>query len=120
MISRRQLCQSALFGVVARSAPAQKYPVETIPAQRIIDEVRARSSGLAVWWTGHNGWLIKSGDVLIGTDLVVDEPSRLYAPPISAAELAPDLDVSFVSHGHGDHFNRPTSRVLVESRNACS
>ena len=115
MITRRQLCQSALFGLVPQFASAQKYPIEPIPARRIIDELRAQDSGLTVWWTGHNGWLIKSANVLIGTDLVVDENNRLFGSPISAAELAPELHVSFVTHGHGDHFNRPTSRALVEN-----
>ena len=115
MITRRQLCQSALLGLVPRFAFAQRYPQEPIPARRIADEIRAQTAGLNVWWTGHNGWLIKHGDVLIGTDLVVDQNDRLYSSPISAAELAPELDVSFVTHGHGDHFNRPTSRVLAEN-----
>lgn len=117
MVTRRQICQSALLGLIPQFALAQKYPEQTIPARRIVDEIRAQRSGLNVWWTGHNGWLIKSGDVLIGTDLVVDQNDRLYGSPISAAELAPELDVSFVTHGHGDHFNRPTSRVLVEKSN---
>ena len=114
MLTRRQLCNSALLSFVAELALGQKYPEETIPARRILDEIHAPVSGVTVWWTGHNGWLIKSGDVLIGTDLVVDQNDRLHGSPISTAELAPELDVSFVTHGHGDHFNRPTSRVLLE------
>lgn len=117
MITRRRLCQSALLGLIPHFTRAQKYPEQTIPARRILDEIRAQTSGLNIWWTGHNGWLIKSGDVLIGTDLVVDQNERLHGSPISAAELGPELDVSFVTHGHGDHFNRPTSRVLVEKSN---
>lgn len=114
MPTRRQLLQSALPTLLAPFAGAQRHPAEPIPARPIFEEIRVHRSGLAVWWTGHNGWLIKSGDVLIGTDLVVDEKNRLYSSPISAAELAPQLDVSFVTHGHGDHFNRPTSRVFAE------
>jgi len=114
MITRRNLCRCALVGLGAEITFGQKYPIEPIPARSILDEIKAPDSLLTVCWTGHNGWLIKSGDVLIGTDLVVDAKNRLYGSPISATELASELDVSFVTHGHGDHFNRETSRVLVE------
>jgi L-ascorbate 6-phosphate lactonase len=93
---------------------AQESPKEPIPARRIRDEIPAHRSGIAVWWTGHNGWLIKSGDLLIGTDLATEDEARLYLSPISAEELAPWLDIAFITHRHGDHFNRETSRILVE------
>jgi L-ascorbate metabolism protein UlaG (beta-lactamase superfamily) len=57
-----------------------------------VDEIKAHSSGLAVWWTGHNGWLIKSDGLLIGTDLATEDEARLYLSPISAEELAPLLE----------------------------
>ena len=94
---------------------SQEYPKEEIPTRRIQDEIRTHNSGVAVWLAGHNSWLIKSGGFLIGTDLVLeDEEPRLYQAPISAAELAPMLDVSFITHGHGDHFGRATSKILAE------
>lgn len=37
-----------------------------LPSRQILDEIRAHSDGTAVWWTGHNGWLIKADGVLIG------------------------------------------------------
>jgi L-ascorbate metabolism protein UlaG (beta-lactamase superfamily) len=80
----------------------------------LLDEIRQHDNGVAIWWTGHNGWLIKSDGLLIGTDLVLDDPSREHASPISAAVLASELDISFVTHVHGDHFNGPTSRLLAE------
>jgi L-ascorbate 6-phosphate lactonase len=95
----------------------QEFPKEPIPAPRILEEVRAHTSGLAVWWTGHNGWLIKSDGLLIGTDLATEDPSRLYLSPITAEELAPLLNISFVTHHHGDHFHRKTSRILAEKGN---
>lgn len=81
---------------------------------RLIDEIRNHRGETAVWWTGHNGWLIKSGDLLIGTDLVLEYPGRISLSPVSARELAEALSVSFVTHGHGDHFGRRTTRILVE------
>src|SRR4051812_21734399 len=96
------------------TASRPERPTEPNPAPRIQDEVKAHGSGLAVWWTGHNGWLIKSDGLLIGTDLVTEDEARLYRSPITAEELAPLLDVSFITHKHGDHFNRKTTRSLAE------
>ena len=92
----------------------QEWPREQISTPRIRDEVKSHDSGLAVWWTGHNGWLIKSDGLLIGTDLVTEDEARLYSSPITAEELAPLLDLAFITHKHGDHFNRKTARVLAE------
>lgn len=103
-----------LLPVGIPTASGQEWPKGPIPAPRIVDEVKAHRSGLAVWWTGHNGWLIKSGTTLVGTDLATEDEARLYQSPISAEELAPLLDVAFITHGHGDHFNRRTARVLAE------
>ena len=94
--------------------PAQEWPKEPIAARRICEEIKTHESGLAVWWTGHNGWLIKSDTLLIGTDLATEDEGRLYQSPITAAELAPLLDIAFITHKHGDHFNRKTARVLAE------
>ena len=96
------------------TASGQEWPKEPIPAPRIRDAVRAHNSGLAVWWTGHNGWLINSDGLLVGTDLATDDEARLYQSPITAEELAPLLDLAFITHGHGDHFHRKTARVLAE------
>jgi L-ascorbate metabolism protein UlaG (beta-lactamase superfamily) len=97
-----------------READGQEWPKEQIPARRIRDAVAANQSGLAVWWTGHNGWLIKSDTLLVSTDLCTEDGGRLYQSPISAEELAPLLDVAFVTHGHGDHFHPRTCRILTE------
>lgn len=104
-------CLSIAFG--------QEWPREPIPSPRIRDEVKAHTSGLAVWWTGHNGWLIKSDGLLVGTDLATEDEARLYRSPITAEELAPLLDIAFVTHRHGDHFNRKTARILAE-RGRCT
>jgi hypothetical protein len=69
---------------------AQQAPNAASP--NLLDEIRAHRSGVAIWWLGHNGWLIKSGDTLIGTDLVLEEPNRLFPTPISAADLATELE----------------------------
>lgn len=110
----RLVVAAVLLSLGGPIAPGQEWPKEPIPTRGIRDEVRAHDSGLAVWWTGHNGWLIKSDGLLVGTDLATEDEGRLYRSPITAEELAPLLDVSFITHKHGDHFNRETSRILAE------
>ena len=82
--------------------------------ERIIDEIKNHNSGIAIWWTGHNGWLLKSDNILIGTDLALESDERENASPVSAMDLAGELDISFISHEHGDHFERETSRILAD------
>jgi len=102
----------ALLGLAMASGEG---PTPNSPESRnVLDDIRQHGEGLAIWWTGHNGWLIKSDGLLLGIDLVLDDPSREHASPISASELAGELDISFITHGHGDHFNAPTSRVLAK------
>lgn len=96
--------------LVSNSLMAQE--VET--PGRIIQEIRAHHTGMAIWWTGHNGWLIKYNDILIGTDLDLESNERAVPAPISAKELAEELDISFITHEHGDHFERETSKILAK------
>ena len=114
MTHRQAVVAIVLVSLSVPLAFGQEWPKEPIPAPRIRDEIKAHESGLAVWWTGHNGWLIKSDTLLIGTDLATEDEGRLYQSPITAAELAPLLDLAFITHKHGDHFNRKTARVLAE------
>lgn len=85
--------------------------------KKLIDEIRAHKEGVALWWVGHNGWLIKSDDILIGTDLALESRERDVPSPITASELAEELDISFVTHEHSDHFERETSKALVANGN---
>jgi len=103
-----------IWVTLACGAFAQQQRSETQPPRRILDEIRSHRSGVAVWWTGHNGWLIKADDILIGTDLCLEQEDRQVPAPISAAELASELDISFITHEHGDHFERETSKILAE------
>jgi L-ascorbate metabolism protein UlaG (beta-lactamase superfamily) len=84
-------------------------------ADEILCQIRDHKDGLALWWTGQNGWLMKGQGVLIGTDLVLADQERLgNPPPVSAEQIAPLLDISIVTHGHSDHFHGPTSRILLQ------
>lgn len=86
--------------------------------RRMIDDIKAHVEGIGVWWAGHNSWIIKSGDVVITTDLYLENSLRLVPSPVSPEEIASVIDVSLVTHAHGDHFNEYTSRILLE-RSSC-
>ncbi len=81
---------------------------------RMIDQIRMHKTGTALWWAGHNSWIIKSGDLVVATDLYLENKDRISPAPVTPEEIASVIDVSFVTHAHGDHFNEYTSRVLLE------
>lgn len=110
--SRR--CARTRYALLAALACLLTCSVPLQAQDRLIDEIRDHDVGTAIWWTGHNGWLVKSGEILVGTDLVLEYPGRLEPSPVSAMELASELDVAFITHGHGDHFGRRTVRILLE------
>ncbi|MEX2233548.1 MAG: MBL fold metallo-hydrolase [Cyclobacteriaceae bacterium] len=82
--------------------------------KRMIDEIKEHQSGIGLWWAGHNSWIIKSGDMVVTTDLYLENNLRLAPSPITPEEIAAEVDISFVTHAHGDHFNEYTSRILLE------
>src|SRR5687768_282340 len=81
---------------------------------RMINDIKAHSSGTGIWWAGHNSWIIKSGDLVVTTDLYLENGLRLAPSPITPEEIAPEVDISFLTHAHGDHFNESTSKTLLE------
>jgi ribonuclease BN (tRNA processing enzyme) len=81
---------------------------------KVIDEIKNFNNGTAVWWAGNDSWIIKSDNLVIATDLFLEEEGRIDSLPVTADELAGVLDISFITHGHGDHFNEYTSKVLLE------
>jgi L-ascorbate metabolism protein UlaG (beta-lactamase superfamily) len=82
--------------------------------KKMIDDIKEHKSGIGLWWAGHNSWIIKSGDVVVTTDLYLENGLRLAPSPITPEEIASEVDISFVTHAHGDHFNEYTSRILLE------
>ncbi|QHT66405.1 MBL fold metallo-hydrolase [Rhodocytophaga rosea] len=81
---------------------------------RMIEQIRKHTEGMAVWWAGHNSWIMKSEGIVVATDLYLENSQRLAPAPITPEELASEIDISFVTHAHGDHFNEYTSRILLE------
>jgi L-ascorbate 6-phosphate lactonase len=90
--------------------------VETAPAQQppqALDQIRSHHKGIAAWWVGNAGWIIKADGLLIGIDLDLSTANKISPPVIKAEELANELDIAFVSHHHGDHCNVPTISALA-------
>ncbi len=94
-------------------------PQASPSATVILGQIRAHHRGLAVWWMGNAGWLIKSDNLLIGTDLDLEVSDKLEPPPLTAQDLAKELDLEFVTHHHGDHCNIPTIKALAQG-NRCT
>jgi L-ascorbate 6-phosphate lactonase len=84
----------------------------------ILSQPDASSSEISVCWLGNLSWLIRAGEQLVAFDLDLDHDLRLRPSPINTEEIAPSLDVLFVTHEHGDHFNAVTGAVLAE-RSRC-
>ncbi|MDQ3702276.1 MAG: MBL fold metallo-hydrolase, partial [Chloroflexota bacterium] len=80
----------------------------------ILRDLLAVQDALGLCWLGNLGWLLRADDKLVAFDLDLDRASRLRPSPIPTADLAPVLDVVFVTHEHGDHFGEPTARFLAE------
>jgi L-ascorbate metabolism protein UlaG (beta-lactamase superfamily) len=105
------------FFLLAASAICR--PQTTTSAPTVLSQIRSHHQGIAIWWVGNAGWLIQSDNLLVGIDLDLSDEEKVQPPPITAEELAGELDVEFVSHHHGDHCNVPTIRTLAQ-RGKCT
>jgi L-ascorbate 6-phosphate lactonase len=85
----------------------------------ILRDLLAGQTGIGLCWLGNLGWLIRADGKLVAFDLDLERDSRLRPSPVPTADLAPVLDLLFVTHAHGDHFGEPTVRVLAE-RSRCT
>lgn len=81
----------------------------------ILQELLAVETGIGFCWLGNLSWLVRAEGRLIAFDLDLDRDTRIQASPVPTQDLGPALDVVFITHGHGDHFSGPTSRILAET-----
>ena len=100
------LVSGLLTAILAGVCNAQSAPA-------ILEQIRSHHQGIAIWWVGNAGWLIKVDNVLIGTDLDLSVQGKVQPPAVSAEDLARELDIAFVTHHHGDHCNIPTIKALA-------
>ena len=111
-MKRSLLIRALVLAWISVWLPCSLQAQSSLSSKDLLDQIRAHQKGIAIWWMGNDGWLIKSDNILIGTDLDLDSSDKIQPPPLSAQELATELDVTFVTHHHGDHFNLPTHRIL--------
>ena len=116
----RSLVPLASVCLTLTPLPAARAEAEPeSPPARILDQVRSHRSGIALWWVGNAGWLLKADGLLVGIDLDLESTERVQPPPISAEELAGEIDVAFATHHHGDHFNASTL-AKISAKPRCS
>jgi L-ascorbate metabolism protein UlaG (beta-lactamase superfamily) len=90
----------------------------------VLRELQSVDGRLGLCWLGNLSWLVRSRDKLIAFDLDLEDTHagrddrRLAPSPLSAADLAPHLDILFVTHEHGDHFGDASAAVLAK-RSGC-
>lgn len=87
-----------------------------VRAESPVNQLRTHQKGLAVCWVGNDGWLIQSDGLLIATDLDLEIGEKVQKPAITPADLVDLLDVAFVTHHHGDHFNESTLMALAQGQ----
>ena len=79
---RRPLAPLASAILVLAALPTAGVDAgEPPPPARILEQIRAHRSGVALWWVGNAGWLVKSGDLLVGIDLDLESEERITAAP---------------------------------------
>ena len=106
---------SAVRLLIVAAAAMGVCTAQTEPTGRaVLEQIRSHREGIAVWWVGNAGWLIKVDSVLISTDLDLSTQGKIQPPSITAGELAGELDAAFVTHHHGDHCNIPTIKALAQ------
>jgi L-ascorbate metabolism protein UlaG (beta-lactamase superfamily) len=111
-VASADLWPGQVLGLMARSllAPTALPPGPGTPAEP--------AGGVSVTYVGHATVLVRFDGVSLLTDPVYSSrlilPKRLVEPGVALGALPP-LDVVLVSHGHMDHLDVPTHRLLPKT-----
>jgi L-ascorbate 6-phosphate lactonase len=93
---------------------------------REIAETTVPPGGLAVWWLGQSGYLLKSRSGLLAVDLYLSEHLtrkyeaterphvRMTRSPIGGGDLR-GIDLILASHKHSDHLDPGSASVLLDA-----
>jgi len=91
---------------------------------REIEETTVPPSGLAIWWLGQSGYLIKSSRGLLAVDLYLSEHLthkyentakphiRMTRSPLRGEDLT-GVDLLLASHKHSDHLDPGTAPAVL-------
>lgn len=80
----------------------------------VLEKLKRSDAALTICWLGNLSWVLRADGLTIAFDLDLESKGRLTPSPIPTEELGSELDVHFITHIHGDHFNGATSAKLVE------
>lgn len=84
-------------------------------ASESVQQLKAtKDDALAICWLGNLSWVLHANGLTIAFDLDLESKGRLAPSPIPTEELGAELNIHFITHEHGDHFNGATSKKLVE------
>ncbi len=98
---------------------------------REIEETVVPSSGLAIWWLGQSGYLIKSSRGLLAVDLYLSEHLtrkyentskphvRMTRSPLRGEDLK-GVDLLLASHKHSDHLDPGTAPAVLAASPAAA
>jgi L-ascorbate metabolism protein UlaG (beta-lactamase superfamily) len=75
-----------------------------------ISEIQLNAGEAAVWYLFHSGWAVKTSSALMIFDYLVEMPKpehhSLANGIVNPDEIKDQNVYVFISHGHGDHFDR--------------
>jgi hypothetical protein len=78
-----------------------------------ISDIQLKKGEAAVWYLYHCGWAVKTASTLMIFDYLVEkrepEPHSLSNGFVNPEEIKGQNVYVFISHGHGDHFDKRTS-----------
>jgi L-ascorbate metabolism protein UlaG (beta-lactamase superfamily) len=75
-----------------------------------ISEIQLDTGEAAVWYLFHSGWAVKTSSAFMIFDYLVETPKpehkSLFDGVINPDEIKDQNVYVFISHGHGDHFDK--------------
>jgi len=97
------------------------HPVWQIIEARLaaaIDEIgtsELSDDEVVAWQMYNDGVIIKSGEVIIGLDVIPMPRSHAWAEPPGLTErIAGTLDLLLITHPHADHYDHPLARACLQ------
>src|SRR5689334_1650072 len=60
-------------------------------APAVLEQIRSHNKGIALWWVGNAGWVLKADNLLIGIDLDLSTSGKIQPPVVTPEQLAGEL-----------------------------
>ena len=104
--------------------------MKKIPSDVVKDYSNWNGQGVALWWLGQAGFLIRAGGLNILIDPYISDTLaakyrgtelphiRMMPPPIKGRDLT-RIDFYICSHAHSDHMDPELIPVVMENNPAC-